>query len=275
MALSAPEPPSKASLGEDDVESAEEQLLGAEARASSRMPRALAAGLGLLMLATVGAVTLVARPDSRSGLTAAPAHAVSLYDELSTQLAGLPGIPLGKDTDPPVKEDPTQSANVMSAPMKDESPNEITVTCSDVEEKFMGACFKKCEILTNGTYPFRFAPNGCCKEMSVKCVLPSMRHMEGIFPGQGYEVDGKGNIPHWPGACDGNEEEHLGECFMKCSLLTDNEYMYRAAANTCCKKLPCWNIFNVKTVGGIGSGYGVGGGSPGHECPHSPSAMPR
>ena len=24
-----------------------------------------------------------------------------------------------------------------------------------------------------------------------------------------------------------------GQCFMKCSLLTDNEYMYRAAANTC------------------------------------------
>mmetsp|Transcript_38821 Transcript_38821/g.102602 ORF Transcript_38821/g.102602 Transcript_38821/m.102602 type:complete len:206 (+) Transcript_38821:3-620(+) len=200
---------------------------------------------------------------------------VALYDELSSSAAGMPGMPLGKDTDPPILTVEPAGDTVTSAPMVDLTPAQLHIACADNEEEYLGLCYKKCFILSNGTYPKRVAPTGCCKEMSITCILPSEIDTNGIFPGQGYNVGGTGGVPHQPGACDGNEENHLGQCYMKCSLLTDNRMMFRAAANTCCRVQPCWNPFNVKTVGGSCSGYGVGGGNAGHDCPHAPSEAQR
>jgi len=143
-------------------------------------------------------------------------------------------------------------------------------SCESNEESFMGACFKKCSILTSGEYPERFAPSGCCKHeaSSMKCILPSEVDVSLPIPGYKYFVDGEGNMPHLKGSCDANEESYMGLCYKKCDLLTNDEYKFRITANTCCKKSPCWNPFNLKTRGIGCHGFGVGGGLPGHECPH-------
>jgi hypothetical protein len=143
-------------------------------------------------------------------------------------------------------------------------------SCASNEESFMGACFKKCSILTSGNYTYRFAPSGCCKHEagSMKCILPSEVDVSLPIPGYKYFVDGGGNMPHLKGSCDVNEESYMGLCYKKCDLLTNDEYKFRITANTCCKKSPCWNPFNLKTRGIGCHGFGVGGGLPGHACPH-------
>jgi len=148
--------------------------------------------------------------------------------------------------------------------------------CRKHEELFFGICYKNCSLLTNGMYTIRFAPNGCCR--ALPCLLPSEVDLDGFAPGYGYFVSGggKGHFPHAPGECMGNEESHLGFCYKKCSLLTNNEFNYRMGTNTCCKKKHCWspfnwNIFNVKTEGTWCSGFAVGGAlSKRYECPHRP-----
>mmetsp|Transcript_117588 Transcript_117588/g.285302 ORF Transcript_117588/g.285302 Transcript_117588/m.285302 type:complete len:303 (-) Transcript_117588:124-1032(-) len=143
--------------------------------------------------------------------------------------------------------------------------------CEKNEELFLGMCYKNCTLLTGGIYSIRFAPNGCCKNLP--CMTPSEVDMQGFAPGTGYMVSaaGDGHYPHSPGQCSGNEESHLGMCYKKCSLLTNDEYPHRVAANTCCKQSPCWNPFNLDTKGKFCEGYGVGGGmSRDDQCPHKP-----
>mmetsp|Transcript_42615 Transcript_42615/g.127365 ORF Transcript_42615/g.127365 Transcript_42615/m.127365 type:complete len:303 (+) Transcript_42615:89-997(+) len=145
--------------------------------------------------------------------------------------------------------------------------------CRRNEELFLGVCYKNCTLLTGGLYSIRFAPNGCCK--NYPCLTPSEVDFQGFAPGTGYMVsaDGDGSYPHAPGECDGNEESHLGMCYKKCALLTNNVYTHRVAANTCCKQSPCWNPFNLDTKGGTCSGYSVGGGnSRDTQCPHQPTS---
>merc|ERR1719188_999174 len=92
--------------------------------------------------------------------------------------------------------------------------------CGWNEELFMGVCYARCSALTNGSYKKRIAPNGCCKEFSLKCMVGSEVDFAGVFPGSGYKRGGSlGESPHPPGLCDGNEELHAGMCFMKCSVL--------------------------------------------------------
>jgi len=132
-------------------------------------------------------------------------------------------------------------------------------------------CYKKCSLLTNGTYIRRIAPNGCCKELSLRCVEDSEVDFSGLFPGSGYNVNIDGASPHSPGVCDGNEEFHAGMCYKKCSLLTNNQYPIRSGADTCCSH-SCWNVLNTLTQGGMCQGFGVGGGMvPAHACPHGPN----
>jgi len=143
--------------------------------------------------------------------------------------------------------------------------------CEDGEEKFLGECYKSCSDLTEGRFPSRFAPNGCCKELSLSCLNPDDVRFSMPWPGHGMMVGGDGKAPHPPGRCDPNEEGLLGLCYKKCSILTKGEYPIREASNTCCSQHPCTNFFHLKTSGLGCNGFGVGGGAEGHECPHKRS----
>jgi len=193
-----------------------------------------------------------ARRLSRDDLPAIP------YDPLAELAQGMPGMPTGFDGDPDGDGHTKQAAG-------NGQPG-----CSVFEEEFGGLCYKTCADLTNGTFPNRFAPDGCCKTTGVSCMLPSNVRVRGYMPGSGFMINGEGHAPHPVGLCDGNEEMHANTCFKKCALLTDDEYPIRSAANTCCKKMPC--LWNIKTEGtGVCTGFGVGGGLvPAHGCPHAP-----
>jgi len=268
---------------EDNLGGSNAELLEPQAApAAWGRRRAIAAGVGLLMMGTVAMATLSASPTvGRSSGGSAPvalatssvAEIIGLADAVSSSAAGYPGMPVGTDDDPPLQVQPEVNGKPMNEPPVDKSPSDLSVSCADNEELFMSLCYKKCAVLTNLTHPKRVAPGACCKELSISCLNPSKTDYNGIFPGQGYNVGGDNGPPHPPGACDGNEENHLGLCYMKCNLLTDNEYPIRAAANTCCKAHPCWNIFNLKSSPGTCTGYGVGGGNAGHDCPHQPSTV--
>lgn len=188
------------------------------------------------------------------------------YDPLSTGVAGMPGMPMGEDAENDAN--PWSKPGDLPAFSAPGSP-----ACGGIEELYLGLCYKTCAELSNGTYPHRTSPVSCCKVSSVSCMMPSQNHISGFMPGSGYNVGGNGGVPHPPGICDGNEENLAGTCYKKCSILTGNQYNLRSAADTCCRKNPCLNIFNVKTVGsGDCTGFGVGGGLvPAHRCPHLPT----
>jgi hypothetical protein len=143
--------------------------------------------------------------------------------------------------------------------------------CTSSEEELAGMCYKKCSLLTSGVYTHRILPNACCKANSAGTGCASFQLSSVTYkapiPGYGYMVADDGKLPHPTGSCDDNEEGHLGWCFKKCSDLTNGAYPYRVAANTCCKKSPCWNIMNLKTQIGVCSGFAQGGGQNGHDCP--------
>ncbi|CAK0885736.1 unnamed protein product, partial [Prorocentrum cordatum] len=88
-------------------------------------------------------------------------------------------------------------------------------------------CYKSCSDLTEGRFPSRFAPNGCCKELSLSCLNPDDVRFSMPWPGHGMMVGGDGKAPHPPGRCDPNEEGLLGLCYKKCSILTKGEYPIR------------------------------------------------
>lgn len=44
--------------------------------------------------------------------------------------------------------------------------------CLTNEEKFLGLCYKKCSIITNGEFPYRITPVTCCETKGIKCLHP-------------------------------------------------------------------------------------------------------
>mmetsp|Transcript_52512 Transcript_52512/g.151328 ORF Transcript_52512/g.151328 Transcript_52512/m.151328 type:complete len:266 (+) Transcript_52512:69-866(+) len=210
---------------------------------------ALFVGCGLLGVTACA----LASPGSVASIAAfLPMGLVAKYDPLSSAAAGIPGMPMGVDEG---------SAGALAD----------ATECRMQEELYGGLCYKKCAILTNGTFTKRVAPNGCCKEMSVKCVLSSEVDFSGLFPGSGYNINVDGQAPHGPGICDGNEEFFGGVCYKKCSLLTQSAYTVRSGPGTCCTH-SCWNALNTVTKAGECTGFNVGGGLvPQHNCPHAPT----
>lgn len=226
--------------------------------------------------------------------------AISRFDPLSTAAAKLPGMPAGEDMDssyldtapkslpdsfydayhPPNKPIEMLTTTVAAPVVLDLAHGESVFNvgeaeCASNEEEHLGLCYKKCSLLTNGTYPFRSSAFNCCKQsFFLSCALASETDFKLSLPGGGYTVDGRGGIPHPPGACDTDEENFEGLCYKKCRLLTDGEYIFRSAAYTCCKAQPCLNIFNLKTNGLGGSngcaGYGIAGDAHKDLCPHPP-----
>lgn len=238
--------------------------------------RGVVVGCIMGTLVIVGVVTSShGKPRSTSRHVGRINYAMELYDESQSGLAqdadGLPGMaPLasavgGTSSSSTASATPT-SINDLATPGQH---------CDKNEELLLGVCYMNCSLLTQGRYPIRTAPNICCNKMP--CLSPSQVDANGFMPGTGYIVGGKGagSYPHGPGGCAGNEESHLGMCYKKCSLLTNNEFPQRVMANTCCKASPCWNPFNLKTSGsGACSGFGIGGGlSDEEKCPHNPTAQ--
>lgn len=224
-----------------------------------------------------------------------PKALISEFDPLASEAAGLPGMPWGKDEDssylatapasiPPQFQQPwhqpgappsgSSGASASPALSSEDQMKLAPKGCAQNEEILGGLCYIKCSEATNGTYPNRMSAYQCCKDDNILVCLLSMNknaHFKFDFPGQGYDKDGSGNVPHLPGQCLENEENVLNTCYKKCSLLTNSEFPIRSGANTCCKKDPCWNIFNVRSMGVGCDGYGIGGGTGNSSsCPHAP-----
>lgn len=233
----------------------------------ARARLAAVAAVGLFV--AVDAVLLLASgrgtPVVNGGMAAA-GHAIArgrqslLYsDDDLWEHDRLPGLPIADE-----------SANASSGSA---AAATVASQCEDGEEKFLGECYKPCSVLTDGQFPSRFAPNGCCKELSLSCLNPADARLSMPWPGHGMMVGGDGKAPHPPGECDPNEEAILGLCYKKCSILSQDKYPIRIASNTCCSEHPCTNLLHLKTMGLGCNGFGVGGGAMGHECPHKRSSQ--
>lgn len=93
---------------------------------------------------------------------------------------------------------------------------------------------------------------------------------------------GKGTIPTQPTSplapsedtndgnpCEDDEEDHLGLCYKKCSLLTNNEAPIRISAFGCAKSHSLGDVIGEKMAALIPcSGYDIAGDAAGNGCPH-------
>eukprot|EP00930_Biecheleria_cincta_P070378 TRINITY_DN58012_c0_g1_i1.p1 TRINITY_DN58012_c0_g1~~TRINITY_DN58012_c0_g1_i1.p1 ORF type:complete len:417 (+),score=93.73 TRINITY_DN58012_c0_g1_i1:54-1304(+) len=80
--------------------------------------------------------------------------------------------------------------------------------CLSNEEAYAGQCYKKCEYLTKGIYPFRSGPNSCCKidpsKNGLACFLGGLTKdtktaLEfGVGGGAGDGLDSTPALPHPP-----------------------------------------------------------------------------
>merc|ERR1719238_1457196 len=111
--------------------------------------------------------------------------------------------------------------------------------CQDDEEEFMQLCYKKCSILTQGTHRYRTSAFTCCQaDKKEQCSLTNQQVNTKICGG--FDVAGDVNgqesaCPHGEGTCFENEELYAGQCYKKCSILTNNEYSNRVSPFSCCK----------------------------------------
>jgi len=145
--------------------------------------------------------------------------------------------------------------------------------CLTDEEMFLGLCYKKCSLLTDGEYPFRSALLTCCQEdTELACLNPAKVKTGARFGKGGGIGDHDPSTPHgvhaprasWTevpmdhdrivqllnetgefGAkpaehmhdgnkCDDSEEIYGGLCYKKCSLLTNSSSSVRGSAFSCC-----------------------------------------
>jgi len=140
--------------------------------------------------------------------------------------------------------------------------------CNDDEEELAGNCYKKCSLLTGGTHPTRTSAFTCCAASDVKdCGLKNQELS--LKPCGGFDVAGNINgqqsaCPHQEGNCYSNEELFLGQCYKKCSELTNNEYTKRISSWSCCKgtAITECNPFSGDAVKTSAS-FNVGGGASG------------
>lgn len=148
--------------------------------------------------------------------------------------------------------------------------------CDDSEEEYGGLCYAKCSILTHGSYPFRGTAFSCCKASNCRANVFKMK-VASIIPCHGYDVslrgDGSTRCPHGEGACLDDEEMFMGECYEKCSILTNSKASHRVGAASCCSSegFDCMNPFNDVTA----RRFDVGGGKGDHDVstpalPHGP-----
>lgn len=135
--------------------------------------------------------------------------------------------------------------------------------CTESEELYAGLCYKRCSMLTKNTHPIRTSSWTCCEREP--CGFGNQIGQVGAtLVCNGYDVDGDGNCPHQPGACLTNEELLLGQCYEKCSILTQGKFLVRIAPATCCKSdnlLGCFDIRKDSTS----PAFNIGGGQGDHD----------
>jgi hypothetical protein len=198
-------------------------------------------GLYFLLIDTGGPATTTPSPNWAT-MVSAPAPAVLNYTTTFPVLA-------------------TTASDAVLAPAEDLDDGNV---CSDDEEALNGLCYYKCSILTNGTHPIRTSAMSCCDARP--CGFSNQLVKVGMCAG--YDVAGpstaKNGCPHTPGSCLTNEELSVGNCFKKCSVLTNGTYPYRITAITCCKEkgFQCLEPQNLlpNGIASSSSDYNVGGG---------------
>eukprot|EP00445_Apocalathium_hangoei_P031483 CAMPEP_0203915618 /NCGR_PEP_ID=MMETSP0359-20131031/56408_1 /ASSEMBLY_ACC=CAM_ASM_000338 /TAXON_ID=268821 /ORGANISM="Scrippsiella Hangoei, Strain SHTV-5" /LENGTH=293 /DNA_ID=CAMNT_0050842165 /DNA_START=69 /DNA_END=950 /DNA_ORIENTATION=+ len=146
-----------------------------------------------------------------------------------------------------------------------EATTGLANACFDYEELFNNLCYRTCKLLTNGSFPLRTSPWTCCQASQIQdCFFTNQIRNLGIC--SGYDVGGDGkSCPHPPGKCLPNEELFLGECYEKCSILTNGVEPYRTSAVSCCKThlaLSCFSPSNADMDNGYAAGGGAGDGDP-------------
>ncbi|CAK0869174.1 unnamed protein product, partial [Prorocentrum cordatum] len=129
----------------------------------------------------------------------------------------------------------------------------MSQVCKSYEEHHGGLCYIQCQKLTNGSHPHRVAPGVCCKANGTACMNPANLLSKPWFAAGGGRWAPKehGNV-----SCAETEESHLGMCYTKCTVLTEDEYPNRVAASTCCKThgWSCMSPANLKTSPAFAAG---------------------
>lgn len=141
--------------------------------------------------------------------------------------------------------------------------------CFDDEEEFEDLCYRKCTLLTNATFGLRTSAWTCCQATNVKdCFMTNQNRDLGLCSGYDVAGDGK-SCPHAPGRCLESEEIFLGQCYRKCSLLTNNTKPYRTSAISCCETKFAISCFEPRHVS-LNTGFAEGGGK-GDANPSTPA----
>lgn len=180
--------------------------------------------------------------------------------------------------------------------------------CLVNEEYFGGMCYKRCKLLTFGSYTHRFGPNVCCKNKGPQCW--GLHHGEYLTSvafdvgGGGDDTDastpayahrplpklteGKTHVPrsshsaaleelkpqeemHDGNTCEDNEEIHRSLCYKRCSLLTNGKYPIRNGPFKCCQSRPCGLANQLISGAPVApcQAFDVNGHGG---CPHAPGA---
>eukprot|EP00929_Paragymnodinium_shiwhaense_P000717 TRINITY_DN10094_c0_g4_i1.p1 TRINITY_DN10094_c0_g4~~TRINITY_DN10094_c0_g4_i1.p1 ORF type:complete len:344 (-),score=55.88 TRINITY_DN10094_c0_g4_i1:287-1249(-) len=135
--------------------------------------------------------------------------------------------------------------------------------CDDTEELYDGLCYTKCSILIGTPMAHRATAFSCCPTSDCHGNVLKMKTAS-LVPCQGYDVsssDGGIACPHIRGECLTDEEQFMGECFEKCSMLTNGKFPKRIAAATCCNPEGdggCFNFHNDDTNAKLNVGGGAG-----------------
>lgn len=150
--------------------------------------------------------------------------------------------------------------------------------CAANEELHVGMCYLQCKILTNGSFPLRTSAWTCCQGEKISdCFIQNQDHNVGLCSGYDVAGDGK-SCPKAPGQCLSDEEFFGGECYQKCTLMTNGTHPYRTSAFSCCDSTSTFTCFQPSHVT-LSSGYTVGGnGNPaqvgGNAAAHQPGSTP-
>mmetsp|Transcript_57497 Transcript_57497/g.145772 ORF Transcript_57497/g.145772 Transcript_57497/m.145772 type:complete len:261 (-) Transcript_57497:26-808(-) len=251
------------SLGEDE---------GVQPQSTSRFGvRTLASALALA--GCCAAVALSGRHSASSGVP----HAVARIDVVAVQeLYGSPTLSPSEELMPPAVTPVLDNyfKEMMGAPSGEAAVGSTAPegsssdSCHETEELFMNLCYKTCKTLTNGAFPLRTSAWTCCQASKIQdCFLSNQKRDLGVC--SGHDVDGEGHCPHPPGECGPNEELFLGNCYEKCSILTQGQKPYRTTAISCCEThlaLSCFSPSHVNTGFAVG-GENAAAGQPAAEVP--------
>jgi hypothetical protein len=212
-----------------------------------------------------------------SGEKPAARGALSLEEGVPTHVApllerGSDGVPLQADAlaSPyaPAAYAPALAENKRRRPAGSVKPQEKMHdgnVCDDSEELYAGLCYTKCSILTGQPLARRSTAFSCCPTADCHGNLFKMKTVS-LLPCEGFDVsssDGGIVCPHIRGECLTDEEQFLGKCYEKCSILTQGKFPKRFGAESCCDPEGiggCWNFGNDYTNAKLNVGGGKGDG---------------